>query len=142
MKISPNAADECNDENSFPYKLLLINIQALRLCKAFVNNFSDNIKLSKTHLHNIGWSARFLRRLLGPFIKNRLPLAKSISIRLGLIEAASATDAAIHKKMFKLENLSDLTSCMTTLIISNEEMNDIIKTVKVTWRIWLVDNSR
>ena len=142
MKISPNAADECNDENSFPYKLLLINTQALRLCKAFVNNFSDNIKLSKTHLYNIGWSARFLRRLLGPFIKNRLPLAKSISIRLGLIEAASATDAAIHKKMFKLENLSDLTSCMTTLIISNEEMNDIIKTVKVTWRIWLVDNSR
>ena len=122
--------------------MLLTNIQALRLCKAFVNNFSDNIKLSKTHLCNIGWSARFLRRLLGPFIKNRLPLAKSISIRLGLIEAASATDAAIHKKMFKLENLSDLTSCMTTLIISNEEMNDIIKTVEVTWRIWFVDNSR
>ena len=122
--------------------MLLTNTQALRLCKAFVNNFSDNINLSKTHLCNIGWSARFLRRLLGPFIKNRLPLAKSISIRFGLIEAASATDAAIQKKMFKLGNLSDLTSCMTTLIISNEEMNDIIKTVEVTWRIWFADNSR
>ena len=53
-------------------------------------------------------------------------------MRLGLIEAASATDPAIHKKMFKLGNLSDLTSCMTTLIISNEEINDIIKTVEVT----------
>ena len=90
MKISPNAADECNDENSFPYKLLLTNTQALRLCKDFVNNFSDNVKLLKTDLYNIGWSARFLRILLGPFIKNRLPLAKSISIRLGLIEAVSA----------------------------------------------------
>ena len=36
--------------------------------------------------------------------------------------AASATDAAIHKKMFAYE--------FTTLIISNEEMNDIIKIVK------------
>ena len=28
------------------------------------------------------------------------PLAKSILIQLGLMSAASATDAAIHKKMF------------------------------------------
>ena len=36
--------------------------------------------------------------------------------------AAAATDAAIHKKMFG--------SSFTTLIISNEEMNDIMKIVK------------
>ena len=41
---------------------------------------------------------------------------------LGLTAAASATDAAIHKKMFG--------SGVTTLIISNEEMNDIMKRVK------------
>ena len=35
---------------------------------------------------------------------------------------ASATDAAIHKKIFG--------SGFTTLIISNEEMEDIMKTVK------------
>ena len=39
-----------------------------------------------------------------------------------LTAAASATDAAIHKKMFG--------SGFTTLIISNEEMNDIMKIVK------------
>ena len=38
---------------------------------------------------------------------------------LGLTAAASATAAAIHKKMFG--------SGITTLIISNEETNDIIK---------------
>ena len=48
------------------------------------------------------------------------PLAKSFLISLGLTAAASATDAAIHKKMFGLG---------TTTIISNEEMNDIMKIV-------------
>ena len=47
------------------------------------------------------------------------PLAKSVLITLGLAAAASATDAAIHKKMFG--------SDMTTQTISNEEMNDNMK---------------
>ena len=56
-------------------------------------------------------------------MKNVLkPLAKSILIPLGLTAAASAADAAIHKKIFG--------SGITTLIISNEEMNDIMKIVK------------
>ena len=38
------------------------------------------------------------------------------------LKAASAIDAASHKKMFG--------SGMTTLIISNEEMNDILKIIK------------
>ena len=49
------------------------------------------------------------------------PLAKSVSIPLELTAAALATDEAIHKKMFG--------SGKTTLI-SNEEMNDIIKIIK------------
>ena len=50
------------------------------------------------------------------------PESKSALIPLGLIAAASATDAAIHKKMFGSGNM--------TLIISNEEMNDNIKIIK------------
>ena len=58
-----------------------------------------------------------------PLIGNVLkPLAKSVLIPLGLRAAESATDVAIHKKMFG--------SGTTTLIISNEEMNDIIKIIK------------
>ena len=49
-------------------------------------------------------------------------LAKRILIPLGLTAVASTIDAAIHKKVFG--------SDMTTLIISNEEMNDITKIVK------------
>ena len=50
------------------------------------------------------------------------PLAKSVLILLGLTAAASAADAGIHKKL--------LGSGTTTLIISNEEMNDITKIVQ------------
>ena len=50
-------------------------------------------------------------------MKNVLkPLAKSILKPLGLTAAASATDVAIHKKMFGFSN--------TTLMVSNEEMSD------------------
>ena len=60
-------------------------------------------------------------------MKNVLkPLAKIYLILLGLTTAgsvaAAATDAAIHKKMFG--------SGMTTLIILNEGMNNIMKIVK------------
>ena len=49
-------------------------------------------------------------------------LAKNVLITLWLTEAASAADAAIHKKTFE--------SGVTKLIISNEEMYDITKIVK------------
>ena len=59
-----------------------------------------------------------------PLIGNVLkPLPKSVLIPLGLTAAAAAaTDAAIHKKMFGCGT--------TTLIISNEKMNDIMKIIK------------
>ena len=75
-------------------------------------------------------SGGFLGRLLGPLLKTGLPLignvlkqlAKIVLIPLGLTAAASATNAAIHKKMFE--------SGFTSLIISNEEMEDIMKIIK------------
>ena len=78
-------------------------------------------------MHKIGQSGGFLGKLLRPSLKTGLPLignvlkplAKSVSIPLGL--TASATDAAILQKMFGSGN--------TTLIISNEEMSDIMKIV-------------
>ena len=59
-----------------------------------------------------------------PLIGNVLkPLAKSVLIPLGLTAAASATDAAIHKNIFRSGN--------TALILSNEEMNNIMKTIQL-----------
>ena len=90
---------------------------------------SANKRFSKFQLHKIGQSGRFLGRFLEPLLKAGLPFignalkpsAKSVLIPSRL-KAASATDAAIHKKMFG--------SGVTTLIILNEETNDIMKIVK------------
>ena len=66
LKISSNVVGDSNDENNFPHKLLLTHMQVSKLRKAFTNNSSANIKLSKTQLHKIGQSEGSLGRLLRP----------------------------------------------------------------------------
>ena len=120
VKLSSNIAGDSNDENNFPHKSLLTNTHVSKLCKAFANNSSASINLSKSQLHKIGQLGEFLSRLLGPSLKTNLsliknvlkPLAKSVLIPLGLTTEASATDAAIHKEMFRSDT--------TPLIISSE----------------------
>ena len=68
FKISSNVVGDSTDENNFPHKLLLTNTQVSRLRKAFANNSSANIKLSKTQLHKIGQEGGFLGRILGPLL--------------------------------------------------------------------------
>ena len=84
-------------------------------------------------------SGGFLDRLIGPLLKTGLPLiksvikplAKSVLTLLGLTAAASVAGTGIHKKILGPGNrpLSSA-SHMTTLIISNDEIGDIIKIVK------------
>ena len=122
MKLLANVISDSNDETSFPHILSLTNTQVSRLCKASANGSSANIKLPKIQWHKIGQSRGFLAKFLGPLLKIGLslmknilkPLAKSVLVPLGLTAAASATDAAIYKKMFG--------SGTTTLIISKAEM--------------------
>ena len=117
------------NENNLPHELLLTTRQTTKLRNAIENNMPTDIKLSKVQISKITQSGGFLGKLLGPLLKTGLPLikniikppAKSVLIPLGLTAAASAADAGIQKKI--------LGSGTTTLIISNEEMNDIMKTV-------------
>ena len=110
-KISSNVVGDSNEENNFPHGLFLTNTQVSKLRKAFVSSPSANItKLSKTPLHKIGQSGGFLGRLLGPLLKTGLPLignafkplTNSVLTPLGLTAVASATDTAVHKKMFNV----------------------------------------
>ena len=68
---------EYNGETNFPHKLLQIDGQVSKLSKAFANNSSANIKLSKPQLSKIVQSGGFLGRLLEPLLKTGLPLMKS-----------------------------------------------------------------
>ena len=117
--------------NDLPHDLLLTARQKSKLRNAFNNNnMSADLKLSKTQISNLIQSGGFLSKLLGPLLKTGLPLiknvikpiAKGVLVPLGFTTAASAADAGIHKKI--------LESGTTTLIISNEEINDIMKIVQ------------
>ena len=105
---------------------MLTNRQDANIRKAFAKNRSTDIKLSKTQLSKMIQSGGFLGNLLGklagPLMKVAMPLAKNVLAPLGISAAMSAIDGSIKKKM--------LGSGMATLIISNEEMNDILKIVK------------
>ena len=78
-------------------------------------------------------SGGFLGSLLGSLLRTGLPLmksvikplAKSVLIPLGLTAAASAADAGIHKKILGSDHSNN-----TTLIRSNDEMDDILKILK------------
>ena len=108
LRLSSNMIGD--NENNFPHKSLLTNTQVSNLCKAFANNSSANIKLSKTQLSKMIQSGGFLGKLLGPALKTGLPLisnvikplAKSVLIPLGLTAAASAADAGTHKKNIRI----------------------------------------
>ena len=65
LKISSNIVGDSNDENNLRHNYLLTNTQVSKVRKIFANNFSANIKLSKTQLHKIGQSGGFSGRLLG-----------------------------------------------------------------------------
>ena len=63
-----------DNETNFPHQLLLTNTQVSNLHKAFANNSSANIKLSKTQLSKMIQSEGFLGRLLDPLLKKGLSL--------------------------------------------------------------------
>ena len=119
-----------DDKINFQHELSLTNRQAANLREAFANNSSSDIKVSKNQLSNTLQSEGFLGRRIDPLLKPGLPLmknlmkplAKSVLIPIGLSAASPAADSEIHKKILR--------SGTTTLIISNDETEDIIDIVK------------
>ena len=113
------------NENNLPHELFLTTRQTTRLRNAIENNMSTDIKLSKAQISKIIQSGGFLGKILGPLLKTGLPLLKSVIKPLGLLgltAASSAIDAGVQKKVYG--------SGTTTLVISSEEMNEIMKIVQ------------
>ena len=112
--------------NNLPHELPSTTRQKPKLRNAYGNNLSADIKLSKSQISKIIQAGGFLGSLLseiaGRLIKVAAPLAKNILAPLGITAAIWAINAEIHKKIHG--------SVTASLIISNEEMNDIMKTVQ------------
>ena len=98
-----------------------------KLRNAFENNMSTNIKLPKDQICKIiqcgGFLGSLLSKLASPLMKVAIPLAKNFLAPLGITAGASTIDAGIQKKIHG--------SGTSALIISNKEMNDIMRTVQV-----------
>ena len=109
-----------NDNTNFPHELLLTNRQVPNIRKAFTKNTSTDIKLSKTQSSKMIQSGGFLGRLLGPLLKTGLPLMKSVVKPL-----AKRVLIPQHKKILGSGHNNN-----TTLIISNDEMDDILKIIE------------
>ena len=133
LRLSSNMVGNLGDNSNFPHELLLTNRQAANIRQAFANHLSTDIKFSKTQLSKMIQSGGFLGKLFGPLLRTGLPLmksvikplAKSVLVPLGSTAAASAADAGIHKKILGSSHNNN-----TTLIISNDEMDDILEIVK------------
>ena len=114
------------DWNDLPYELLLTTRQKTELQNAFNDNMSTDLKVSEAQISKIiqsgGFLGSLLSKLAGPLMKVAVPLAKNILAPLEITAAAPAIDAAIQEKIHG--------SGTTTLIISNEKMNDIMKIVQ------------
>ena len=110
LRLSSNMIGNSGDNTNFPHELLLTNRQVANIRKAFANNLSTDVKLSKAQLSKMIQSGGFLGKLLGPLLKTGLPLiksiikplAKSVLVPLGLTAAASAADSGIHKKNLRI----------------------------------------
>ena len=123
LRLSSNMVGNSDDEASFPHKLLLINIRTLSLRKTFNNHTSSDIKFSKAQLTKMQKEG-FLK-LLMPLLNSGLPFLKFVIKPLGMLDltaVASATDAAINKKLLG-------SGGHTTLINSNDNMQDLLKIV-------------
>ena len=110
------------NENDLPHELLLITRQKTKLRNAFSNMSTDIKAQISIVIQSGGFLGSLLSKLAVPLIRVTVPLAKNILAPLEITATASAIDAEIQKKIHG--------SGTTTLIISNNEMNDIIKIIQ------------
>ena len=123
------------NRNDLPHELLLTTKQKTKLRNSFNNNMPTEIKLSKAQISKIIQPGGFLGRLLGPLQKTGLSLikivikllAKIALIPLRVTAAVAAADARIPQKILGFGRPLSSALLTTTLIISNEEMNGILK---------------
>ena len=114
------------DANDLPHELLLTARQKAKLRNVFEKNTSTGLKLSKAQISKVIQSGGLLGSLLSklaiPLMKVAIPLAENVFALLGTTASASVIDAGIQMKIHG--------SGTTTLIISNKELNEIMKIVQ------------
>ena len=142
LNLSPNVSASSNDETNFPHDLLLANTQVPKICKAFANALSANIKFSKTQLSKMIQLGCFL--MPSDFI-NLVDLVMAVSSNIdkiqNLAKKVSDNKISIAADLFKL--FKKVLIRGSGLTLTNNEMKDVIKVIRsLENRIFLKGTTR
>ena len=108
-----------DDEANFPHKLLLTNRQVANIRRAFANHTSTDIKLSNAQLTKMQKEG---------FLGFSAPLLKSgLSLFIGY---ARSNCCCISNRCCNKQKRNLGSGGHTTLIISNDDMHDLLQIVK------------
>ena len=125
-ETAPGMVLKMFDGNDLPNLLLLTTKLKTKLRNSLNNNISTDINFSKAQISKLiqseGFLGSLLSKLAGLLMNVSIPLVKNILAPPGFTESALAIDTGIQKKIHG--------SGTTTLIISKEEMNDVMKIVQ------------
>ena len=123
LNLSSNLIGDSNDEINFPHKFLSTNTQVSKICGAFANGSSANIKFSKTQLSKIVQLRGVIcgRRKLGEtFLDKQINRFNKEYITGSKITLTNNEIKDIMKVMKSLENKEILLKETTRKITSRE----------------------
>ena len=94
LNLSSTVIGNSNDETNFPHKLWLTNAQVSKICKAFANASSANIKFSKTQLYKIESGGFNILDLMNPgkVVYKIANKAKDLSNKVSLDDVIKNSD--------------------------------------------------
>ena len=109
LNPSSNLTGNSNNKTNFPHKLLLTDTQVSKICKAFANGSSANIKLSKTQSSKMIQSGGILGELIAGipqlmFLTGKEVLRKGISLTKDAAPTlvGKTTEYYVNKEINKL----------------------------------------
>ena len=142
LNLSSKLIGGSNDKTNFPSKLLLTDTQVSKICNAFANGSSANIKFSKTQLAKMIQSGGFMS-LVPLYGSSDPPFRKTFSSAKSLtnsyakelkntgskkLDENTLVDAGLSllgKKIFKNSSFTG-----SGITLTNDEIKDIIKVFK------------
>ena len=125
------------EDEELPHELFLTTRETAKIKNAFANDMSTDIKLSKAQISKIIQSGESFGSWLANLCKKALtnvpiPLARDNLPRLG----SNLSSSAINKFDTKVSGKGAVRAGKGfTLLISNEDMNDIIKIIKLLLKL-------
>ena len=127
LHFSSNVVSDSNDETNFPHKLLLTKTQVSRICIAFTNGPSTNIKFSKTRLFKMVQLGEFIDYLVDQF---GLVISLTSKLQGKFISELTDSKGSFSNTRFNLLGKKEEPSLGSGITLTNNEIKVIIKLIR------------